>query len=734
MLLPLTHDDPHQLGAYRLMARLGSGGMGTVYLARSASGRTAALKTMHARIASDPTFRTRFRLEVDAARVIGGVHGAQVFDADPLAETPWMATAYILGPALDDAVVLASGLPEPAVRAVGAALCQALGQLHASEVVHRDLKPSNIMLTADGPKLIDFGIARALGDDRLTRVGAAAGTPAFMSPEQATGQEHTSAGDVFALAGVLVHAATGRGPFGSGQPADLMFRVRYADPDLAGLSDSLAAVLTGCLSKDPADRPTTSQLMAQLSFSTSDFAEHLPAALLVEITRRSAEVWRVHPHRLLPADTLPESPEAVTSPSVSRRKLLTVGAGSVLGLGAAGAGAWVWTGGRSTSDRGKAAQPGGASTSNPPPKNRDWRWRLPITPSKSAIAPLVPVSLDGRIALSDHKGVRIIDTKRGAVEASHFSKAPSHQCVSDGQRVYTNELPPEGDGPLTIKSFGIGIAPPPVARFQDFNGRLPANQLLCAEFGILYIAAGQGKPSGEGIGFGSGQSWYLLAIDSATGDIVWRRPLPRRPDTSQRLHFLASHIVNQHLVLLQETSDGQVRLSVRDSGTGKVRWEQPLAGAEPEDVRGRLAVDFVSVYPPAGALRALSLKDGTEMWNAGDRRSGRTGPPTVTPDAVYAVEERLGVVALEPFSGELLWEEKGGKGADADLATAPMAGTRHVYSKSPGRLRIIDARTGKAGPSYKTSETRFFANESAMDDAGRIIAVGEDYVAGYSLD
>ncbi|MCZ0979792.1 serine/threonine-protein kinase [Streptomyces diastatochromogenes] len=192
--------------------------MGTVYLARTPGGRTVALKTVHARLATDPTFRSRFRLETDAARIIGARHGAAVVDADPLAETPWLATEYVLGPPLDDAVALGGPLPEPTVRALGAALAGALAQLHSSDVVHRDLKPSNVLVTAYGPKIIDFGIARAAGDDHLTRTGAAAGTPAFMSPEQASGQEHTPAGDVFALAGVLVFAATGHGPFGTGSP------------------------------------------------------------------------------------------------------------------------------------------------------------------------------------------------------------------------------------------------------------------------------------------------------------------------------------------------------------------------------------------------------------------------------------------------------------------------------------------------------------------------------------
>lgn len=264
MFFPLTHDDPSRFGGYRPVARLGGGGMGTVYLARAADGRTVALKTMHARLAADPVFRSRFRLETDAARIIGPVHGARVFDADPAADIPWLATEYVLGPGLDQAVSAHGAFPEPTVRALGALLCAALVQLHRSDVVHRDLKPSNIMLTVDGPKVIDFGIARADGDDHLTRAGAAAGTPAFMSPEQATGQEHTASGDVFALAGLLTYAATGRGPFGAGQPADLLYRVRYAEPDLTGVPPALVPVLARALGKAPADRPSAADLAAWL--------------------------------------------------------------------------------------------------------------------------------------------------------------------------------------------------------------------------------------------------------------------------------------------------------------------------------------------------------------------------------------------------------------------------------------------------------------------------------------
>ena len=188
--------------------------------------------------------------------------------------------------------------PRAATRVLGAALCEALGQLHRSGVVHRDLKPSNILLTALGPKVIDFGIARAAGDDRLTRTGATAGTPAYMSPEQAIGGEHTAAGDVFALSAVLAFTVSGSPPFGSGQPADLLYRVRYAEPDLSGVPDGLRPVLARGLDKDPEQRPDTTEFRTLLHDGGGDFAEHLPDAVLADIARRAAAVWETQPSRL----------------------------------------------------------------------------------------------------------------------------------------------------------------------------------------------------------------------------------------------------------------------------------------------------------------------------------------------------------------------------------------------------------------------------------------------------
>lgn len=198
---------PSRIGAYTVERRLGAGGMGTVYLARSRGGRAVAVKVAHPELAADRNFRARFRAEVDAARRVGGFHTAPVVDADPEAETPWLATAYIPGPTLSDLLAERGPMDEHRLRLLGAALAEALQAVHACGLVHRDLKPGNIIMAEDGPRVLDFGIARAVESTRLTSTGAAFGTPGYLAPEQAQGLEVTGAADVFALGAVLVAAA-----------------------------------------------------------------------------------------------------------------------------------------------------------------------------------------------------------------------------------------------------------------------------------------------------------------------------------------------------------------------------------------------------------------------------------------------------------------------------------------------------------------------------------------------
>jgi eukaryotic-like serine/threonine-protein kinase len=261
----LQSADPAKVGPYRLLGRLGAGGMGRVYVARSPGGRIVAIKVIRAELAEDQGFRDRFAREVAAARHVSGIFTAAVIDADPDGAMPWMATAYVPGPSLADAVQEHGPLHAESVRALAAGLAEGLQAIHQAGLVHRDLKPSNVLLAADGPRVIDFGISRALEGSRLTETGMLVGSPGFMSPEQTRGLTVGAASDVFNLGAVLTFAATGEGPFGSGPTLGLMFRVVHEPPDLTQVPDELRPLLEACLAKEPADRPSPGQLLDLLS-------------------------------------------------------------------------------------------------------------------------------------------------------------------------------------------------------------------------------------------------------------------------------------------------------------------------------------------------------------------------------------------------------------------------------------------------------------------------------------
>ncbi|MFD7439300.1 serine/threonine-protein kinase [Streptomyces sp. NPDC059861] len=252
-----------RIGSYAIERVLGEGGMGTVYLARSRGGRPVAVKVAKPELARDAGFRERFRAEITAARAVGGFHTAPVVDADPEAPTPWLATAYI--PGLNLAQLLASQgpMPEEKLRQLGLALAEALQAIHKCGLVHRDLKPGNIIMAEDGPRVVDFGIARAVEGSRLTMTGVAVGTPGFLAPEQAEGLQVSPAADIFALGAVLV-AAAGGSPFGDGTPASLMYRSVHHEPDLTALPEALRDTVAACMAKIPQQRPTAEQLLDAL--------------------------------------------------------------------------------------------------------------------------------------------------------------------------------------------------------------------------------------------------------------------------------------------------------------------------------------------------------------------------------------------------------------------------------------------------------------------------------------
>ncbi|MER7849838.1 serine/threonine-protein kinase [Kitasatospora sp. NPDC096077] len=319
----LGTDDPRRVGGYRLLRRLGSGGMGRVYLGRTAGGRTVAVKVVRTELADDTEFRARFRQEVAAARRVGGTWTAPVLDADTEGEQPWVATGYVAGPALSAAVQAHGPLPGAAVRALGVGLAGALTHVHGLGLVHRDVKPSNVLLTLDGPRLIDFGIARALdATSGFTRSGYVVGSPGFMSPEQANGQTAGPAGDVFSLGAVLAFAATGVHPFGEGvSAAVLLYRVLHEEPDVTGLPEPLRVIVLHCLAKDPAARPTPQQLAGWLDpdGAAADWlarGDWLPPALAAGVGRSAVELLDLEGELRegeMPGEVLGEAPRSATA-------------------------------------------------------------------------------------------------------------------------------------------------------------------------------------------------------------------------------------------------------------------------------------------------------------------------------------------------------------------------------------------------------------------------------------
>ncbi|GGX89706.1 protein kinase domain-containing protein [Streptomyces hiroshimensis] len=394
---PLT-GPPRTAGPYRLLGTLGSGGMGEVYLARRtgtgpADAGLVAVKTVRQDLDLTPEFRTRFRREIDSARAVRSPYAAALVDGDAEAALPWLATEYVAGPSLAEAVARTGPLPAEAVRALGAGLAQALADVHAARVLHRDLKPGNVLLSADGPRLIDFGIAQAFDATALTTTGLVVGTPGFMAPEHLEGSGAVvAATDVFCLGAVLCFAATGRGPFDDDELAAVVYRISRADADpatLAALPDGLRETVTDCLALDPADRPTPQDLMARLAGPPCAWpdgvrallAEHEEAARRCEAAagapvpaapRRPAHP-PVVPHvptQLGHASGMPVPLPLPSAPRRSRRKAVLAGAGAFLAAAAIGAAVAVpqFTGGTDGKDSGdsgakavSAASPGAES-------------------------------------------------------------------------------------------------------------------------------------------------------------------------------------------------------------------------------------------------------------------------------------------------------------------------------------------------------------------------------------
>ncbi|GAA3970909.1 hypothetical protein GCM10023085_61410 [Actinomadura viridis] len=351
---PLRPEDPLRVGPYRLDGRLGEGGMGEVFLGTSPGGRQVAIKLIRAEHAADPRFRARFAREVEAARKVGGFYTAQVVDADPDAAEPWMATAYVPGPSLRDLVVRDGPLTPDAVRRLGAALAEGLAAIHARGLVHRDLKPGNVIMSPDGPRIIDFGIARAAGATTLTATGAVIGTYAYMAPEQIRADRAGPAADVFALGCVLAYAATGRAPFQAGSVPAMVHRIVSGPPSLDGMEGDLRDLVAHCLAKAPDGRPAVEEIGRRLAASPPPPPRRVPRrALITGAAAATAAAVAGVPAVLLalpdeaPAKPRPFTPTGRPSPSMlvgdplSIRHFAFTGRARTL-IGLSHRGAWRW--------------------------------------------------------------------------------------------------------------------------------------------------------------------------------------------------------------------------------------------------------------------------------------------------------------------------------------------------------------------------------------------------------
>ena len=467
MRQPAPHD-PREIGPYRVIALLGSGGMGRVHLGLGPDGSPAAVKVVRAEYAYDPGFRERFARELELAQRVHGDHTPRVLMADTSGQSPWLATEYVLGPSLQDLVTDTGPLPEESVRFLSRGVAQALERVHANGLVHRDLKPGNVMVAAEGPQVIDFGIAHAMGDPQASEGSEEpktfAGTPGFMSPEAVDGGDAGPAADVFALGGIMVHALTGRAPFGEGHPATVLYRIAHLEPDLDGVPASLRGLITACLDKDPASRPNAAQVLHALGGP-------VPAA-------PAAATW-LPPQAVARIDEIArEYRNAVAANAPAKGglggRLLVAGAATVALVMVAGLGAWTaeqaeLIGGAAASE--EEAQPSQRETCDPKehlaPEFVEAAKEEPTTPNSGSGTYHTGFSNDGNVLAAagsggvalwdwrEHTEVALIETEIAAGYGHpHFSP---DDCLlayasDDGAHVYDLE-----SGAHTVYSEGFDV-------------------------------------------------------------------------------------------------------------------------------------------------------------------------------------------------------------------------------------------------------------------------------------
>ncbi|MEU5595440.1 serine/threonine-protein kinase [Streptomyces sp. NPDC020298] len=666
---------PEYAGHYQLESRLGSGGMGVVHLARSTSGMKVAVKVVHAQFARDPEFRGRFRQEVAAARRVSGAFTAPVVDADPEAERPWMATLFIPGQTLADHVKEHGAMPPDRLRRLMAGLAEALRDIHRVGVVHRDLKPSNVLLAEDGPKVIDFGISRPKDSELRTETGKLIGTPPFMAPEQfRRPREVGPAADVFALGSVMVHAATGRGPFDSDSPYVVAYQVVHDEPDLAGVPENMAPLVLRCLAKEPEERPTPDELMRELrsvaaSYDTQTF---IPSQRTVDIDTPADQAQTGGETGGRADGQTGEEPEAVAPDAVESGAVGTAGqrrgrrwwgvAAAVLALVVGGAVASV----RLLDGPAPRSAAGGSHTV-----------------SAGAAA-------DGFLPWTEKPGSGDAGVPQCAATAAALVCEQSGRVyglsLSDGSLLWRRSAATSSlGGGAPVLSGGL------VQILTDEGRRVEALDPASGK-----VRRKQDLPAGGGMRFTgdtlllTGADGTVTALDSASGGTKWHRRVP-----GQAFPLFTWFTGDRAAYATSTSADGSsTRVTAVDPDTGDVRWDARLDGSlRPVGTSGG-SLYFLSVDRVYGDTRAVV------RYTPASRTTRRVAVPASAEDSQATV--RGDVVYLMATGGSLSAVDMGARRQSWQLQTsvsrgsAPVVDGGHVYVTIPdGRLLAVDARRGR---------------------------------------
>ncbi|GLW51110.1 serine/threonine protein kinase [Streptomyces sp. NBRC 14336] len=652
--MPLHKDDPKSLGGYRLVDRLGAGGMGVVYRGRARSGRDVAVKVVHAQYAADAVFRTRFRQEIEAVRKVSGAFTAPVVDADPEADRPWMATQYVPGRSLASRIRELGPLPEERLRRLALGLVEALRDIHRAGVVHRDLKPANVLLADDGPRVIDFGISRAAENLPLTETGQMIGTPPFMSPEQLTDARSVGPpSDVFSLGALLTYTLTGRGPFDADSPYLTAYRVVHDEPVLDGVRQPLRSVLERCLAKDPAERPGLDHLAQEFArlLPEEDPADDLPT---------------VTPGGGLPHESDTGAPP-FTAPARRHRRLrpaLAATGAVVLALTAYLLTVPGWAEVEGEGDGGTVSEEAAASS----------RW---------AVLPDGWQPWQTTVHATAERGVR-----KGRTVADYQSDAP--QCRVHRSAVYcagAGVLPMRIDGLTGRVDWRAGVAPPGTG-----EGSYEYTLLGTADDALLVQQKYFPEPTGgEHVA-------TVVALDTKTGKRLWHREVnPRWTDGA----YLADD-----LVVVPE-GDGST-VTARSPRTGDERWTAPL----PKDLYCGLLnlVDgpFLTCGPGnAPAEQALLVRFDPEDGKEQRVTVPSEGTPVGTLDGRLLIldpaEDEEGNPATGdtgPFSRIRRVDPESGRTTTTKLAerfegNVTLSGGTLWFTGTSGRVTAVSAETGK---------------------------------------